>query len=385
MLAGFLFMLFLLLLQTANSVRSMQDLQERMRDIVEQRNLKIKLTTDLLEASHNRHDALVYQVVTEDPFARDDNFQRFIKWGYNVGKARNDLRDLPLDRVEQQNMAEQDALIRDISKLHDAISDLASHDRLDEARALMAEALRPLNLQFMDLIDRLRQYERDQIQASLEATRQATHDAKTLSIGLGGVLVALAGLIAMLTLRAFQRNSKVICEQMEALEHAGVQLQHEASHDALTGLANRSLFYQRLMHAIEHARGEEMGVTVFYVDLDHFKPVNDQYGHSTGDSLLQIITARLLESVRTTDTVARLGGDEFALVLLGVGGAEQIEKLRCSIESAVARPATIGDITLHPSCSIGHAIFPKDGDSMDALLHTADTRMYEIKRGRSLR
>lgn len=196
------------------------------------------------------------------------------------------------------------------------------------------------------------------------------------------MLVALASLIAVLTLRAFKRNSKLICEQMEALEHAGVQLQHEASHDALTGLANRSLFYQRLMHAIDHARDESMGVTVFYVDLDHFKPVNDQYGHSTGDSLLQIITARLLESVRTTDTVARLGGDEFALVLLGISSTEQIDKLRSNIEAAVGRPATIGDIILHPGCSIGHATFPNDGDSMDALLHTADTRMYEIKRAR---
>lgn len=382
LLGGFVLLILLMALLTANAVHHMSELEARMRDIVEERNRKIQLATDLLEASHNRHDALVYQALTSDPFERDNNFQLFIKWGYNVGKARNDLRALRLDAFEQDNLLRQDALIQKISILHDEISDLASQDELAAAQQKLSSELRPYNLEFITLIDQLRLHERNLNHQSLVATREATRDAIHLSLILGAALVLLAALIAFVSLRQLRKHARTICQQMEALEEAGIQLEHEASHDALTGLANRSLFYRRLKQAIAHARQEDLKVTVLYVDLDEFKPVNDQHGHAVGDSLLQVVTGRLLKSVRNTDTVARLGGDEFAVILLGIGEPEQIEQMKAKIHQDVQHPADLGEIVLHPACSIGHAVFPEDGDSMDALLHTADRHMYQAKRSR---
>ncbi|MFZ5482778.1 MAG: diguanylate cyclase domain-containing protein [Pseudomonadota bacterium] len=170
---------------------------------------------------------------------------------------------------------------------------------------------------------------------------------------------------------------------MHALEKTGVQLKHEATHDPLTGLPNRTLFYHRLMEALAFAREEGIKATVIYVDLDHFKPVNDQHGHAVGDSLLQVVAGRLLGAVRATDTVARLGGDEFAIILLGVGDPDRVAMILKELQQAVRIPVQLGELTLLPACSCGHATYPEDGDAMDTLLHIADTRMYEAKRRRN--
>ncbi|MGQ9658712.1 MAG: hypothetical protein ACUVQI_01310 [Thermochromatium sp.] len=122
---GFVVLIVLMLLLTGNAVLHMSELEGHMRDIVEHHNRKIQLASELIEASHQRHDALVYQVVTEDAFDRDEHFQVFIRAGYQVGTLRNELRSLPLD-FEQENFARQDALIQQIVQLHDEISDLAS-------------------------------------------------------------------------------------------------------------------------------------------------------------------------------------------------------------------------------------------------------------------
>lgn len=380
LLAGFAILIGLMAVLTNNAVRHMKDQEDRMRDIVELRNRKIQLATALVEATYNRHNSLVYQVMVDDAFERDEHFQQYIKSGYEVGKARHDLRALGLDAFETENLRMQDLLVKDIIDLHEIISDLASHDRVAEAREMIATTLRPYNLKFIDTVGTLQRHERDQIQRSLDETRQATRRAITVDLTIGVLLMLLAASIAVFTYRQMGKYARTIGEQMDALERTGTQLQHEATHDPLTGLPNRSLFYHRLQEAMTHARQEQLKAVVLYVDLDRFKPVNDQYGHTVGDSLLQIVAGRLLASVRTTDTVARLGGDEFALILLGMGEADQIDKMKHDILENIQKPVPLGDITLYPGCSIGLAVFPEDGDNMDTLLQTADARMYETKR-----
>lgn len=380
--AGFVVLIVLMLVLTANAVMHMSDLEEHMRDIVELRNLKIQLASELIEASHQRHDAVVYQAVTEDAFARDEHFQLFIRAGYQVGKLRNELRALPLDEFEQGNFAQQDILIQQITELHDQISNLASQDRLAEAQHLLATALRPLNRQFIGLIRQLRQYEAEINRKSLTLTHDATNEAISVSLGLSGTLIVLAVVIAVIAIRQLHLHAITIDAQMRALEEAGVELEHEATHDALTGLANRTLFYRRLQQAVVHAREEKLKAAVLYIDLDDFKPVNDRYGHAVGDALLQMVTGRILKNVRATDTVARLGGDEFAAVLLGIGEHGLIDRIKEDIVAAIHQPAHIEGHLIQPGCSVGHAVFPDDGEDMDTLLHAADSRMYDAKRQR---
>lgn len=379
-LLGFVLLIGLMAVLVVNSVLNMRAQEARVSEIVELHNRKIQLATDLLQATHNRHNSLVYQVLVDDPFEQDEHFQQYIKWGYEVGKARNELRAMTLDAFEQEKIAQQDQLITHIVDLHERISDLARQGRIDEAREKIAITLRPFNLDFIDSVGQLQHYENDLIQRALDDTRTASKHAITVNLALGLALILLACAIALVTYRQLNRYARTICEQMRALEKTGVQLKHEATHDPLTGLPNRSLFYHRLVEALMHAQQDKLKATVLYVDLDDFKPVNDLHGHAVGDSLLQSVAGRLLKSVRATDTVARLGGDEFAVILLGVGDEGQITQIKQEIERNMRVPLNLGDITLAPSCSCGHAVYPLDGDGMDTLLNTADTRMYEVKR-----
>lgn len=380
--AGFALLIVLMAGLIGHAVWHIGDLKERMRDIVELRNRKIQLATDLQEASYNRHNSLVYQTLARDAFARDENFQQYIKWGYQVGLARSELKALPLDDFERENLALQDALVQAIIEQQEWISDLASREQLEEARARLSADLRPLNLEYTETVEALRRHERDLIHDALEETQRATQNAITLHLTLGAALILLALLISITTRRLLRRHAVTIFEQMQELRQAGNRLEHQATHDPLTGLANRALFYRRLEEAMVHAEEEDFSVAVMYVDLDDFKQVNDVHGHAAGDALLQAVAHRLHHVMRLADTAARLGGDEFALLFVGIQETSECPPLCAKVEKEVSEPLEFDGLTLTPSCSIGFALYPRDGLTLDTLINAADGRMYQAKRAR---
>ncbi|MDP2832047.1 MAG: diguanylate cyclase [Pseudomonadota bacterium] len=382
LLAGFALLIVLMVGLIGHAVWQIGDLKERMRDIVELRNKKIQLATDLQEASYNRHSALVYQAVARDAFERDEYFQQYIKWGYQVGLARSTLKSLKLDAFEIDNLRRQDGLVGRIIDEQEIISDLAARGVKEEALARLAADLRPLNLEYTEIVEALRRYERDLIRIALEQTQQATHHAITLHLALGGTLILLAILISETTRRLLRRHALTIFEQMHQLKKVGSQLEHEATHDPLTGLANRVLFYRRLEEAMVHAVEEEFSLAIMYIDLDDFKQVNDIHGHAVGDALLQVVAGRLHHVVRVADTAARLGGDEFALLFVGVQETGECPPLCAKVERTIGQPVDIDGLRLMPACSVGYALYPRDGDSLDTLLNAADARMYQVKRAR---
>ena len=152
-----------------------------------------------------------------------------------------------------------------------------------------------------------------------------------------------------------------------------------AFYDALTGLANRSLFYERLGEALRARRGQ-LGCGVMFLDLNGFKAINDTFGHDAGDHVLCEFGNRVRLSVRETDLVARLGGDEFAVLVPSVD-AHQLEGLARRIFSDACRPVRWGDVEISLGTSIGLATAPACGDSVQQLLQAADLAMYEAKRG----
>ena len=156
-----------------------------------------------------------------------------------------------------------------------------------------------------------------------------------------------------------------------------------ALHDGLTSLPNRAFFIQQLRTAIAAAMQQQQPLAVLFLDLDGFKPINDTHGHAAGDELLRIVAARLTRTVRARDMVSRLGGDEFACLLAGVPSREQLEQLVHKLRDAVQAPCRIGDLTLTVRASVGIAVAPEDGDTVDALLNKADTAMYHAKRHHS--
>jgi diguanylate cyclase (GGDEF)-like protein/PAS domain S-box-containing protein len=164
-----------------------------------------------------------------------------------------------------------------------------------------------------------------------------------------------------------------------------------AYYDSLTGLPNRVLFKDRVAHAIAHARRYQYHLALLFLDLDRFKMINDTLGHNIGDLLLKHVADRLMESVRhsdsigrTTDTaqtyeLARLGGDEFTVLLTNLRDVQDASRVARRILEALARPFSVGGHEVFVTVSIGIAIFPADGDSVDALLKNSDTAMYHAK------
>jgi diguanylate cyclase (GGDEF)-like protein/PAS domain S-box-containing protein len=157
------------------------------------------------------------------------------------------------------------------------------------------------------------------------------------------------------------------------------QLEYQAYYDALTGLPNRLLFRDRVVNAIAQAQRNRRGVAVMYLDLDHFKLVNDGLGHSLGDALLSEVAARLQSCVRASDTISRLGGDEFTILLIDTSSSEAIAGVARKILQSFAHPFRVEGHELFVTASIGISIFPGDGEEVETLLKCADSAMYRAK------
>ncbi|WP_375740405.1 diguanylate cyclase domain-containing protein [Pseudomonas boanensis] len=168
-----------------------------------------------------------------------------------------------------------------------------------------------------------------------------------------------------------------LCERERALEHA-------AFHDALTELPNRRYLIERTESALSSAKRNEESLALMLIDLDHFKPINDRFGHDAGDLMLRITGQRLREHVRGGDAVARLGGDEFAVLICGPDAELQARELARRLLEELAAPVVYGDEELVVSISIGVALFPRHSSQFAGLYQTADRALYKVKaHGRS--
>lgn len=156
-------------------------------------------------------------------------------------------------------------------------------------------------------------------------------------------------------------------------------IRYQAQHDGLTDLPNRARFYESLREGLEVARREGSLAAVLFLDLDRFKAINDSLGHAVGDGLLQQVAQRLAETLRNRDQVARLGGDEFAALLTDLHSPEVAAVVANRLLQALTRPFFVAGYEIHISGSIGIALFPRDGEEVEALLQSADVALYQAK------
>jgi diguanylate cyclase (GGDEF)-like protein len=164
-------------------------------------------------------------------------------------------------------------------------------------------------------------------------------------------------------------------EQLDALFH-------KATHDPLTGLANRALFLDRLRHELTIERREKRGLAVLLLDMDNMKVINDSLGHHAGDAALKEVARRATSALREVDTLARLGGDEFAAILSGIHDRAGVDATIHRINATFSSPLMFEGRALDIGVSIGAAISPENGEDSDSLMHAADLAMYKVKKER---
>lgn len=171
-----------------------------------------------------------------------------------------------------------------------------------------------------------------------------------------------------------------ILEDISARKLAEERIAYAASHDLLTGLPNRGAFFDRLEQALALTRRDGLGGALLFLDLDRFKQVNDQLGHAAGDSLLIAVAQRLRAQVRASDTVARLAGDEFTVILPHLAQQNDAAAIADKILAAIAQPLSIAGTELNIGISIGIALFPQHGATVEDILNASDNAMYAAKK-----
>jgi diguanylate cyclase (GGDEF)-like protein len=195
---------------------------------------------------------------------------------------------------------------------------------------------------------------------------------------LGGVLAGF-GLVCAVGLWSIVRHRRLLRAQEDERLAREQQVRYQAYHDALTKLPNRASFVQHLEEAVRRAKRAHWSLAVMFLDADQFKRVNDSLGHEAGDQLLRVLAERIRASVRETDLLYRMGGDEFTVLLEDVRGPEEAAMVAQRILEATREPLQLQHHELSASVSIGIAMYPKDDDSGERLVQSADTAMYRAK------
>ena len=194
------------------------------------------------------------------------------------------------------------------------------------------------------------------------------------------ILVTLMGLIGKLSWQMQRLRTRVMDERVD---HAQ-RVEYLAYHDNLTDLPNRALFSRYLSYGMQYAQRYDKHLALLFLDVDHFKTINDSLGHDAGDELLHELGQRLHHSVRESDIVARMGGDEFVIMLPDISEGTQVQPVANKILTTVGKPFTLAGQEFLITISVGIALYPQDGEDEQTLMKNADTAMYYAKdRGRN--
>ena len=208
-------------------------------------------------------------------------------------------------------------------------------------------------------------------------TAQPAHKRRALQAGARDFISKPFDLVDVTTRIHNMLEVRLLYKKLENYNTVLVQM---TLHDTTTGLPNRSLFNDRLMHAIALAKRHTWTLAVMFLNLGRVERINDIHGHAAGDGVLKEVSKRLLEHARDEDTVCRNGGDEFLYLVMNPGGDENIGRIAGELLKSIGQPIDMGDLQPVIHASVGIAVYPGDGTSEDQLVRNADTAMYRAKK-----
>jgi diguanylate cyclase (GGDEF)-like protein len=377
---AFLALLILIVVLAVNSLVQLNT-SHRLDGMTQDHARRINVITRVQFAVNVCTESLLRMALTQDAVERAAVYAAFKRATQQVESSREELRQLGLGDDERAEFDAQSALVVQLQTAQNAVTERVNAGQTDAAMHLLATQALPLQDSVNTQLTQMRsRYREDTRQARSEAEQQFA-STWNLTAALGVAAIVMGALVGWFSLRHLLRVSRQIEIQIAQLERSRAALKREASHDSLTGLPNRRLFYDRMQQAIRRARRHRSKVGVLYIDLDRFKEINDTHGHHVGDAVLTEVARRLSRSVREADSLARLGGDEFAVLLDNVRGREDCLAAALNIERTLAEDSSFYGLNVDISASVGQALYPDDGEDEDALLRAADAAMYRIKSG----
>lgn len=312
---GFALVLLLMVALTFLGLNRLATMKQRMDDLVAEKGVKIESVYQMRSLSRERFASLGQIVVLDDPFERDEEMMRFHEQASAFVQARDRLIALGMGPEEQLLWARARQLIQQDQALHEEVIDLALSDRRQAAMALLMGEVRQIEMALLDALSALVAQYRQANRASLVEAEADFRRAEGYMLALLFLALALSLATAWAVIRRSRLAESALLREHEAAVAAADKLSWAASHDSLTGLANRREMRRRLAELVHraHARGEPH--VLLYIDLDHFKQINDRCGHLAGDEALRQVAGIFMRHVRSGDLVARVGGDEFCIGL----------------------------------------------------------------------
>ncbi|MDX6234230.1 MAG: diguanylate cyclase, partial [Nocardioidaceae bacterium] len=216
----------------------------------------------------------------------------------------------------------------------------------------------------------------------LDRARQGdiVRDLELVTVGLDGVRRSLVANATPISGSNGSNHAAVlVLRDVTDRRRVEDELRHQALHDSLTGLPNRALFLDRLSHAVSGLDRGDGSLAVLFIDVDHFKAVNDTLGHAAGDLVLSELARRLTQALRPGDTAARFGGDEFAVLCEALSDLDDAAEIAGRVRHALAAPLSVGHLVLTPTVSVGIAVAANSARTSDELMHDADVAMFRAK------
>lgn len=384
----FVWLVTLFLCLTVISLWVINRLDRQVEVVIHDHYTKIDLMGSQLKMARERSLAIQNMLLVKDPFALDQLLMDMGTVMANYFANRERLLSMPLSLRERELLERQHTQTLNTGRVQSQISELLLGEEFAAAYTLFLATVTPSQERAMALMEEFIALQRQLISEVAESMRSQimTATIELLLLLASGILssIALALWVTKHLKLEINRRDQFEQELEQRVAERTRELDFLASHDTLTALPNRSMFTTYVTQRLSHLQRKGGSAALFFLDLDGFKAVNDNYGHQAGDRVLLEIANRLKAMIRSEDMVSRLGGDEFTLFVADISKEDRAAlTVAKKILAVINRPICLEEqgIACQVGVSIGIAYYPHNGATFDDILTSADNMMYDAKKG----
>lgn len=380
---AFAIIIVILLTITLSGLYRIHDVMGQFDQVIDTNNRQTDTMQQIMTLGQERSLILQSMLFTQNPFEWSKMQQDMSDIIGQSTVLYKKLQELPSDPEEKVILGLQEKQTSATNIVQNRVANLIYEERYEDAQQLLYEEAIPNQRAAIDLMKGYIALQNRQNLEKQTMTRELVDSFKQmmvmlLIVGLT-VSITIAINVVMRLIKEIDRRNLIEAELEERVSRRTKQLSFLATHDALTSLPNRTLFTEQLNQSIKQSHRHNSVTAIFFMDLDGFKQVNDQYGHDAGDKVLIEISERISEIVREEDLFARIGGDEFTLILNNLTSQEAALPIADKIISVVNKPVWCEDLEFNVGVSIGISFYPNDGEATDQLVTLADDAMYQAK------